>query len=388
MLTITNLPKLILDPQNETELTQLTYNRIRTASGNTITDFRPGSAVAALVEGQTFALAELLYYLNMLPEAIAIEVFRLYGVERSLGTRASGELTFLLTEVTLDTFVLPAGYAIPYLDTQLVLLNTLSIPVGSQEATVSVQVADVGAAYNANAYDLVIKSTGLVKVNSIYNRLPFTGGSNLESLSSLVSRCQTATQSRTSVITKLDYELAAQVIMGEGSRAVLIPNLATDKVTKLNGTMALFLLDSSGTPASLTTCAQVLSALKLRVLVGTDLNCFPAELNNVSIEVFCNVTSLTKTLGQAIIKSIVEYLNPTSFSGGTQLRHNELEYVTRSTQGVTSVDSLLMNGQAIDLLAPNVYAFFNPDSVSVSMLDQDGVSLTVYGGLGVDADVD
>lgn len=383
---LTNIPKLILDAQNEDELTQLAYARIKTASGNTINDFRPGSAIAALVEGQTFALAELLYYLNMMPEAIAIEVFRLYGVERSLGTQAAGELTFTLTQPTSDIFILPAGYSIPYLDGQFTLLSSLVIGIGNSEATVSVRCDKVGAQYNANAYDVLITSIGLAKVGTIYNRNPITGGSDLETVDNLVARCQAATVSRTSIITKLDYELAAQKEMGVGSRAVLLPNLGSDGIAFKQASIGLFLLDAAGRPASLTTCSTVRAALVDRVLIGTDVNCFPAELNIIAIEVFCNVSNLSDAVGKTIIKAILAYMNPVTFNGGAQLRHNEIEYVARQVPGVTSVDSVLMNGDAIDLLAPRRYSFFYADSVSVSMIDPLGLTLTVYGGLGIDGD--
>lgn len=387
-MPLTNIPKLVLDPQTETELTELAYARIQTASGNAINDFRPGSAIAAFVEGQTFALAELLYYMNMMPEAIAIEVFKLYGVERSLGTAAAGELTFSLYEATLDPFSLPAGYSLPYLDTQLTLLTSLFIGVGNQEATVAVTCDSVGVAYNANAYDILITSIGLAKVKTIYNRKAITGGSDIESIDTLVSRCQAATVSRTSIITKLDYELAAQKEMGFGSRAVVIPNLGTDGIAFRQASIGLFLLDITGKPASLTTCAKVRAALFDRVLIGTDMNCFPAELNNVTIEVFCNVISVSDKVGKDIIKAVIAYMNPVTFNGGAQLRRNELEYVTRQVAGVTYIDSVLMNGEAIDLLAPRRYSFFAPDSVAVSMIDPTGTVYTVYGGLGVDGNPD
>lgn len=378
MATLTNIPKLVLDPQNETELTQLAYNRIQTASGNTINDFRPGSAIAAFVEGQTFALAELLYYMNMMPEAVAIEVFRLYGVERSFGTASTGELTFVLANPAIDPFVLPPGYQVPYLDTNLTLLNTLFIAPGNTEATVGVSCDNVGNRYNAKPYDISVTSSGLARVQSIFNRLPFTGGSDLESLDSLVSRCQAATVSRDVVITKLDYELAAQKELGVGSRAVLLANLGSDAITYRQSSVALFLLDATGKPASQTTCLSVRAKLIDRVLVGTDVNCFPAVLTPIVVEVFCNVTSISDTTGKAICTAISDYLNPVTYNGGIQLRHNELEFVARKVNEVTSVDSILINGESIDYLAANTYSYFYANTVIATMIDPTGRTYVVY----------
>jgi uncharacterized phage protein gp47/JayE len=383
-MTLTNIPKLVLDAQNEDELTQLAYNRIQTASGNTINDFRPGSAIAAFVEGQTFALAELLYYMNMMPEAIAIEVFRLYGIDRSLGTNSTGELTFVLTAAAVDAFVLPAGYQVPYIDTNLTLLNTLYIAPGNTEATVGVICDTVGARYNAKPYDISVTSLGLARVQSIFNRKALTGGSDLESIDDLVARCQAATVSRDTVITKLDYELAAQKELGNGSRAVLVPNVGSDGITYRVASVGLFMLDATGKPASLTTCLSVRAKLIDRVLVGTDVNCFPATLTPVVVEVFCNVLTVSDEVGQAVCAAIEDYMNPITYNGGLQLRHNELEFIARKVNGVTAVDSVLINGEAIDLLSARRYDYFFADVVIVTMIDPTGRTYVTYGGTMAD----
>lgn len=375
-----NLPKLILDPTNEGDLVQLAFARIRAASGNTITDFRPGSSVAALVEGQTFALAELLYYLNLMPEAIAIEVFRLYGVKRSLGTKAAGSLTFRLSDPAIDPFTLPVGFTIPYLDSQLEVTASLVIPAGAQEGSVAAVVSDVGSKYNANAFDILATNTGLGRVESVYNRTGFTGGSDLETLEALVSRCQASTVSRNSVITRLDYETLAQGTMGTGSRAVAISNLSSDGLTFRQASVGVFLLDSDGRPASLTTCQIVASELKTRVLMGTGVFCFPAVLIPVSVEVNLNVLALSDTVANNVIDSIQAYLRPNSYSGGQVLLHNELAYQARLIAGVKSVDTVLINGDSVDYQLAQPWHYPTPSYITVNQIDVNGAILTSNAG--------
>lgn len=371
-----NIPKLVLDPANEGDLVQLAYARIQEASGNTITDFRAGSAAAAFVEGQTFALAELLYYMNLIPEAIAIEVFRLYGVNRSMGTKATGQLTVILSEFAVDTFILPAGYSLPYLDTEIEFLSPLVINPGSQEGTVNARVVAVGSQYNAKSFDITATSTGLALVQSVFNRLPFTGGSDIEPLTDLVARCQAATVSRSAIITQLDYENAAQNVLGAGSRAIAVPNLASDGIAFKQASVAVFMLDATGQPASLTTCQLVTSDLKTRVLLGTAVTCLPAVLVKVSVELNINVRSLSEEVALDVIGSIFRYLKPDTYDGGNVILHNEIAYQARLVDGVRSVDSVLLNGESIDLLLAQPWYYPMADFIIVNQIAPDGNFLT------------
>jgi hypothetical protein len=371
-----NIPKLVLDPANEGDLVELAYERIRAASGNTITDFRPGSSAAAFVEGQTFALMELLYYVNLMPEAIAIEVFRLYGVTRGLGSSASGSLTFLLEGPAVDQYVLPAGYPVPYLDTTITLQAPLVIPVGSNSATVTCVVDVVGKQYNAAAFDIVITETGLGLVQSIYNATAFTGGSDIEPLADLVSRCQAATVSREAIITELDYQVAAEQLLGTGSRAVVVPNLGSDGLTFRQASVAVFMLDNQGQPASLVNCATVRSALDERILIGTTVNCFPAILIPIDVDVQVNTTSISQEIADNIIQNIGEYLRPQGYNGGEVVQHTELIFQARLADGVRSVDSVLLNGDAIDIQLAQPSHFPVPRYITINQIDKSGLTLS------------
>jgi Baseplate J-like protein len=378
-----NFPKLVLDPGNEAELIQLAYTRIQTASGNTITDFRPGSAIAALVEGQTFALAELLYYLNLLPEAIAIEVFRLYGITRSLGTPATGALTFLLTDVAVDTFSLPAGYAIPYLDSSLILSTALYIPSGAQEGTVDVTAADVGSIYNAKPFDILATGTGLARVQSIFNRLPLSGGSDLEPLELLIPRCQAATVSRSAVITKLDYELSVQTFLGSGSRATAVPNLSADGISFLQSAVAVFCLDAAGQPTTAVANAAIKADLSRKILIGTSVTCFPAVLQNITTEITISVYSIDEVIARAVISKVMAYLNPVTYGGGLRVRDDEIQYRARQVDKVLTVDSVTLNTiLSTDVVFANGWTYPVPAIVAVTMNDASGRQLVITGGLG------
>jgi hypothetical protein len=102
----------------------------------------------------------------------------------------------------------------------------------------------------------------------------------------------------------------------------------------------------------------------------------------IKVEVFCNVRGLSLELGRDITDALIDYINPVTYDGGELLRHNELEFVARNIPGVTSIDSILVDGDAVDKLAVQPYAFFYPTEVTVAMVDKTGAIYTYYGGLG------
>ncbi|HEY9735481.1 MAG TPA: hypothetical protein V6D06_04335, partial [Trichocoleus sp.] len=108
----TPLAAPLLDPRNEAALVEYALDRVFTASGGQLNDFSPSSPARALLEGQAFAGAELLFYLNQLPEAAAIAFLQIAGIQRILGTKAAVTLTVTITQLLGSTFTLPAGYEV------------------------------------------------------------------------------------------------------------------------------------------------------------------------------------------------------------------------------------------------------------------------------------
>lgn len=370
-----NIPKLLLEGDSLETLVSISYDKIRAASNNTITDFREGSPVAALVEGQVFALSELLYYVNLLPEATALELFRLYGAQRSMGTKAKGRLTFQLAAISNQAFSLPVGYSFGYKGANLLLTEALLIPPGSDRGQAAVEVDTVGAAYNAGSYGVLETSFGLFNLQAAYNEEPLVGGSDIEPISQSIARMQTQLNTRQTLINQSDYELAAQDFLGVGSRAVCVPRLGADKATLAYGNVALFLLNGNGLPANTLQRSQLSLALAERAVIGTRVSCFPMELYDLSVEVFVQVATIDERVAQEIYDRLSSYLDPNSYDGGYKIRYNELAYAARNVPGCLSVESVLVNGNAIDHLLPNSYTLPNLTLVIVNQVSKDGRAL-------------
>ena len=266
---LTTIPSLIIDPNNDDQLRTQAYARTQAASNGLLNDFSVGSVTAALLEGSVFAVAELLYYANMLPSALALEVYRLYGITRSPGTYSSGTLVFQLSAPISSPFVVNPGYTIPYNGSYYVLTQQLVIPAGSLSAYATVQATQVGSAMNAPSYAVVSANPGLNYLQTIYNDAPITGGTDLETLDATIQRGQASIRSKSVLISITDYQQAAISLMGGGSCTV-VPLLSSDRSKYLPGQVHLFLSDATGLPASVGTCQIVQQQLQAQSFVHLD----------------------------------------------------------------------------------------------------------------------
>src|SRR5690242_7216710 len=111
-LTSVPLEDVILDHRNEEELLSQAKVRVLNESGGLLNDFTENSPVAALIQGQVHAGAELLYDANRQTLKLLIEFLKRTGVERSLGTKAVVTLTFTLTSPQPIAFGIPEGFEV------------------------------------------------------------------------------------------------------------------------------------------------------------------------------------------------------------------------------------------------------------------------------------
>ncbi len=387
-MTDFNIPSIILDPQNEEEVIQRAYERIRSASNGTINDFSPSSPIAALVEGQAFVNMELLWYLNQLPTALALEVFRLLGVTRSPGQTAKGEVVFLLSTALATDFVVNAGYFIPFRDAGFVTKTTLIIPVGSLEGKVQVEATREGSDMNLAAFGLTTSGTSLTYLQTIYNPEPINGGADLEPLVSTVDRAQMAIRSRDTLISVEDYEQVAAFLLGSGSKATAYPLLMANKNSEALGHIHIFLLDPEGNIPSMTVCQEIQRELRSRSFVGASIWVSPADIKKIEMEVIIKVQTIDSTIVDEVFGSINEYLAPSNYPLGSTLKIKELEYLVRQQTGITEVVSITIDKESINTPMPNKYTQPKLNGLTVVLMDDDGTPVTFYRSNLLDNEVD
>jgi len=374
---ISNLPRVVLDPRNDQELFEQAVNRTIAASGNRLRDFKKATVANGVLTGEVFAIAELFWYLNKLPTALAIELLRLFGVQRSLGTKASGKVTVLLSQALQDNFILPAGHLIPFRDNvYFVTTQELVIPPRAYEGTVAVQASKVGVIGNVPKLGLVQTSTNLNYVSMIYNTEDIAGGTDIEPLLETVRRGQEALRRRDTLVTLADYESAAQDILGYGSKALAIPTMNQAKQDGSLGHVHLFVVDALGNPASPDVCSVIRAELLPLVFTGSALWVSPVELIDVSVSCVLETSQISPELSDDVFSTIVAYLKPSNYTTGATLRIKELEYIIRAVPGITGIQYVTVNLDTVNYPMPQRYTSPNLIELSITLVDPRGVSST------------
>jgi uncharacterized phage protein gp47/JayE len=394
-MTFEQIPKVVLDPNNDEELTQLALSRTYSASEGKLSDFSESSPLFWLVRAQVFCIAELLWYLNKLPEALALEVLRLSGVQRSAGTKATGKIVFLLQSPLLTDFIVNPGYFIPLRSTAstatgqtagYLTTDQLVIPAGGLYGSVAIEAIEVGTAYNQAAFSLTTASVGLAYVQSLYNDEPLTGGTDLEPLEVTLARAQTALRSRGVLVSALDFEESAESLLGAGSRATCIPLLSSDRETYQVGQVHVFLVGADGMPPSTGTCQSIKSELQQQSFAASSVWVSPVSMEPVTVSVIANVEQISLEIAKDLETAIADYLSPQSFILGSTIKVKEIEYLSRSVFGVTEIQSVLLDNQAVNRPMPLLYSQPFLETLEVTLI-QSGASETFYLGTG-DGDTD
>ena len=374
------IPKLVLDPDNDDLIITRAYAAISSASEGAITDFSPGTAIAALIEGQVFAIAELLWFLNQLPEALALEAMRLTGISRSPGTTAKGRLTFLLTAPISSAFTVPQGFLVTYQTLSYVTTEVLYIAAGSLEGSVAIEAVDVGTNHNLPSFGIANTSLGLNYVQSVYNQEPISGGSDLESLSDTLERAQRAIRTKDTLVSATDFVEAAKAL--SGCFAYCVPRLAANKVSEAVGEVHVFLVNPNGTLPGSGTLSFVKSELQSKSFAGTSVWVSPVDLLSLSLEVVIKVTDISDDLSTQVLEALTAYLSPSNYQIGSTVILKELEFTTRSVEGVRYVDTLMINGEALNKPLTTKYTLPTIGLLTITQVDSLGRSKTYYLGSG------
>lgn len=390
-----DIPKIVLDPRDDaTVLTQM-YMRVLNASGGRLNKVQSGSTLAAVFEGILYALAYQRWYLNLLPEAIAIEMMRYSGVQRSAGASAKGEVTVLLNNprstpvlVSSGTFLPMASSINEVISSNLVGYITtadLLIPPGNLEGTVSVEANQLGSAYNVSAFQVSVAgaAVGMPYVNSITNRLPITGGADLEPMYDYIKRVQVELRSNETLITLTDYEIATHKLAGASSVCKAIGLMDAANKKDKPGNVSVFLCYNDGTVPSVTTCSDIRSDLQQRCFAGSYVWVKPLNVLRTEIDVVVAVDSHSDEIADAILQAMTAYLTPGNLPIGSTVLQSELIYVTRGVPGVLSVTSMLANTKTHNLVMPNDWTFTRLDFMFITLVDKEGFSKTYHRGKGL-----
>ena len=340
----------IIDPKNEKELVELALERVYIASNGRINDFSASSPARALIEGLSFAGAEMLYYANKVPEATVIKFLQVAGVMRRLGTAAQATLEVELIEPLSGPFILPEGFSVGTISGNLLFStdSQLIIPIGSSHGTVTATCTEIGEKGNVAAETIAKPVQALAYLKSIFNPSPATGGTEDETIEEVKARGFEALRRR-GLVSKADYEGEAKALLGVGSIALTRGNIGQNGTTKAAGNVHVFCLNSDGSELSDAQALTIRDSLRNKSLltVADAVWVSSLKLQPLYIEAIAKIQpGANPTLvADKIWDRLKTYLALGKFSPGGTVALKELEYQVRLAGGVARVHSVALSEQ-------------------------------------------
>ena len=372
-----------LDPRNEEQLVALAVDRVYTASGNRLNDISTSSPARALIEGQAFAGAELLYYVNQLPEAMAIEFLKIAGIYRRLGTSSVVQLTFTLSAPLSTPFTVPAGYNAKTSSNLTFATDTsLVIPAGQISGAITATCTTAGLATNTGAYTIRSLTQPLAFLASVTNLTAATGGQDAETISDVKSRAF-ASLRRRGLVTADDYEQEAKAFLGAASVAFCLGNLAADKINYQLGTAHVFCLNADGSLLGAGQLITLQRALQKRSHVAATVYVSNIDVVEVDVSVIASMQAGldSASVSLDIFTALSSYLKPGSLPLGETIILKEVEHLARGVTGLLYVRSVAMAQTLTPLLGSDFPLRYSYSAANLKLLTvtlSDGTNSFVH----------
>jgi hypothetical protein len=299
-------------------------------SGGELNDFTPASPLAAISEGQAFAQAELLYYLNNLPEAFSLQWLRQLGIQRRIGAKALVDITFYRTPGYNRVVVIPQGtkvFANSGLEYEI--LEEVRILESEDSSTVICRSNKWGSVYNVSAGEINKIEKAFVGLDFLRNNSDAAGGKDLESVNAMKQRAFEVL-SRRNLTTSSDFENEVSVLAPEASIVkVLTYEERYQLSSALSGNIVICMGDESGNALSDTTLQYVVESIRNRVTLGTNISILAPEIIPIDavIEMYydpAEITGNTDLRSNEILQALQDYINPLNLPLGSDLSYQDL----------------------------------------------------------------
>ncbi len=382
----TPLESPTIDDRSEADLVERAIAVVYAGSGGLLNDFSTSSPARALIEGQAFAAAELLYRVNKLPDALAIAYLRIAGIQQRLGSGAQTTLTFTLTAPLSGVFTIPAGYQVRNVSTRLNFATDaiLIISAGQISGTVLATCTETGTKGNFAAYTLRELTQPLAFLGAVTNTVPATGGTDAETMEEVKARAFAAIRRR-GLVSADDYQEETKALLGAGSVAHCIGNLAADGISYRLGSAHVFCLNQDGSLLNTPQLSEVQGALQRRSHVSIVVYTSNVALFEIDLYVIAKLIPGTnpQSISNAIYQSLKDYLSPGKLPLGETIVLKELEYLVRNA-GVDYVQSVTMGEflhprSGTNLKLPQAYSAARLKSVGVELVGADASYTQFYG---------
>jgi hypothetical protein len=376
-----------IDPRNEEELAKQGQLVVFNRSSGLLNDFSDHNPLAALLQGQAFSGAELLYYASKLPLALVVKFLEVTGSTRKLGTKATATLTFTLTASLSSAFQILAGFEITNRagDRRFTTDSDLIIPAGQPSGTVNATAIEAGAGYNLPAYTITVFTQPLAFLASVVNIEASQGGAAAQTVEEAIAQALTAARRR-SIVTADDYQDAAAELLGSGARVKAIGLLGADALSYQLGAVHLFCLDSAGDPTNSAQNDLVFNTLLARIQIGTALYVSPMPLLYVSGAIVAKLLSGNdpELVGDRLWTAFDGYLN--RHEPGETLLIGEVVHELRFVGGLEAIDLFNLQELNSNVEMPNNRTLPRAYSLDVRLVSDTGDVFSFLRGEGEPVD--
>lgn len=337
---------LQLDSRNTAALVRAIQTRMNLESGGELNDFTPASPLAAISEGQAFAQAELLYYLNNLPEAFSLQWLRQLGIQRRIGAKALVDVTFYKVPGYSRVVIIPQGtkvFANNGLEYEL--LEEVRILESQNSVTTICRSSKWGSAYNVGEGEINKIERAFVGLDFLRNETSAAGGKDLESLNAMKQRAFEVL-SRRNLTTASDFENEVTTLAPDASLVkVLTYEERYQLSSALSGNVVICMGDENGNALSDTTLQFVIESIKNRVTLGTNISILTPEVVPIDLvlEVYydpAEITGNTDLRSTEILQALQDYINPINLPLGSDLSYQDLLRKIYEFSFVRSVNTL------------------------------------------------
>jgi hypothetical protein len=291
---------LQLDSRNVDDIVRAIQTRMFIESDGGLSDFTPASPLSAISEGQGFAQAELLYYLNSLPEAVSLQWLRALGVQRKLGSRATVNVTFYRVPGYTRPVTIPQGTRVFARSGQSYILLD-QVRMTEDSAVVAAQSERWGEVYNVAENEISRLEKNFLGLDFITNLEPAVGGTDLETVDQMKIRAFELL-GRRNLTSREDYRSEVQSLAPEASIVEVLPyeERFQDDTDNNRG---VFIVAGGEDGSALPTTSQSLLLTSLRDRTPIDVKIYLSPPTILPVEVVVSIlwnprvtTTFTDTL--------------------------------------------------------------------------------------------
>jgi hypothetical protein len=343
---------LQLDNRNVGDIVRAIQTRMFIESDGTLNDFTPASPLSAISEGQGFAQAELLYYLNTLPEAVTLQWLRSLGVQRKLGSRALAEVTFYKVPGYSRPVTIPGGTRVFARSGQSYILLD-QVQIVDQSAVGTVQSERWGEVYNVAQDEITRIERNFLGLDFITNLEPASGGTDLETVDQMKIRAFELL-GRRNLTSREDYRSEVRAIAPEASIVEVLPyeERFQDDVENNRG---IFIVAGGEDGSPLTTATQSVLLTSFRDRTPIDVKLFLTPPTILPVEVVVSIswnpritTTFSDTLASQVNDLLKGIFSPSSLGLGTNVSYTDVSRQVLALDFVQDIPILDLKEMALD----------------------------------------